>query len=667
MAVQTDVLQIRLETTGDGRVRAELAGVARGTQQIGGGARTASIGLGALASVLGALSLGALLRELVGVNAEFQRLNAQLRTVTGSAGAAGAAFDEIERFASQTPFQLEEVVGAFVRLKSLGLDPGIDALRAYGNTSAAMGTSLTQFIEAVADATVGEFERLKEFGIKARSEGDQVTFLFRGLATTVEKEAGAIEGYLRSIGEVEFAGAMEAQADTLGVAFSNLQDAIGGAARRIGESGLNQLLADLTRSITGLVRAASGAPRPLAELADELERLQSGGGPRGRNRTQAGRQALIGEIEAEIRQGLESLGGEAGLRAQLQSAEDDLRRTLTQRDALLEQIAQIPEAERVVSEGRGRNRRLTLFGSLQGELAQINEQITATTTRVDLLRGSLSDTLLGQGGGGDGGGGQPPAPAAETAPDEDPLAASLAQYEQHLAQRYTLLSESLLSERELEQLQHEERLLLLEDAFTAGIIPTWEQYHAQVEELEAQHQDRMRQIEKKGWTKRQKFEAAALDAKAAMIFGELGSITQGVAQHNRALFELNKVAAIGSAIISTQQGAAKALEWGFPLGPIFAGIIAAAGLARVAAISSTQFGGAGGAVAPSLAGTGAGGVVATVPASPQIPEAQERASVEINIEQGVYDHNALRAFAEELGEVFGDGGGRSVRVNIRGG
>jgi hypothetical protein len=60
-------------------------------------------------------------------------------------------------------------------------------------------------------------ERLKEFGIKAKSQGDQVTFTFQGVSTTVGKNSREIEAYLRSIGDVQFAGAMEEQADTLNV------------------------------------------------------------------------------------------------------------------------------------------------------------------------------------------------------------------------------------------------------------------------------------------------------------------------------------------------------------------------------------------------------------------------------------------------------------------
>lgn len=86
---------------------------------------------------------------------------------------------------------------------------------------------------AVADATTGEFERLKEFGIKAKSQGEKVTFTFQGVSKTIGKNAQEIEGYLHSIGDVQFAGAMEAQADTLNVALSNMGDSL---VKAIGDS-----------------------------------------------------------------------------------------------------------------------------------------------------------------------------------------------------------------------------------------------------------------------------------------------------------------------------------------------------------------------------------------------------------------------------------------------
>jgi hypothetical protein len=87
-----------------------------------------------------------------------------------------------------------------------------------------MGKSLNQMIEAVADATTGEFERLKEFGIKSRQQGDRVTFTFRGVSTTVKKTASEIEEYLKRIGEVDFAGSMAEQMDTIDGKLSQLSD-----------------------------------------------------------------------------------------------------------------------------------------------------------------------------------------------------------------------------------------------------------------------------------------------------------------------------------------------------------------------------------------------------------------------------------------------------------
>ncbi len=188
-------------------------------------------------------------RQIVDTITKFEKLEASLRTVTGSADKAALAFGFIQEFAATTPFQLEEVTAAFIKLKALGLTPSAEALTSYGNTAVAMGKSLNQMIEAVADATTGEFERLKEFGIKSKSQGDQVTFTFQGISTTVGKNAKEIEGFLRSIGDVQFAGAMDEQADTLNVALSNMGDSFSKLVKAIGDAGLTDLLQMVANAI----------------------------------------------------------------------------------------------------------------------------------------------------------------------------------------------------------------------------------------------------------------------------------------------------------------------------------------------------------------------------------------------------------------------------------
>lgn len=198
-------------------------------------------------------------RQVVDTITKFEKLEASLRTVTGSADNAAVAFGFIQDFAATTPFQLEEVTDAFIKLKALGLTPSEEALTSYGNTATAMGKDLNQMIEAVADATTGEFERLKEFGIKAKSQGDQVTFTFQGVSTTVGKNAKEIEGYLRSIGDVQFAGAMKEQAGTLNVALSNMGDAFSKLVKAIGDAGLTDILMAVANAVKWLAEKITAA------------------------------------------------------------------------------------------------------------------------------------------------------------------------------------------------------------------------------------------------------------------------------------------------------------------------------------------------------------------------------------------------------------------------
>lgn len=228
----------------------------------------AAVAAGGLIAAIGGL---ALLKDIgtqaTEAAAKFQKLEASLKTVTGSSTGAQAVFASLQEFAAKTPYSLEEVTQAFITLKSRGLTPSMEALTAYGNTASAMGKGLDQMIEAVADAATGEFERLKEFGIVARSEGDKVSVTFRGVTETISKNASDIEAYLRRIGQVQFAGAMAEQSATLGGALSNLGDEWDQLMSTIGN----------TLPIQGAVRAMSGLVNKVNDLLTTTaqERLES--------------------------------------------------------------------------------------------------------------------------------------------------------------------------------------------------------------------------------------------------------------------------------------------------------------------------------------------------------------------------------------------------------
>ena len=184
--------------------------------------------------------------------ANFERMKTALATTLGGTEAASAAFAQLQAFAAATPYSLEEVTNGFLKLKARGLDGGEKALRAYGDTASAMGKSLDDMIEAVADASTGEFERLKEFGIQASSQGDKVALTFRGVTTTVAKEARAIEAELIRLGEVNFAGGMEAQSRTLGGLWSTMKDGFDQFIVGVMDSGISDALKSIMGSFSGM-------------------------------------------------------------------------------------------------------------------------------------------------------------------------------------------------------------------------------------------------------------------------------------------------------------------------------------------------------------------------------------------------------------------------------
>lgn len=208
----------------------------------------------AVAGLAGAAGFGLFIKSTIETNRKFQSLEASLKTFLGSSQKAAGAFSVLQEFAAKTPFSLQEIVSAFNRLISVGLNPSIAALEAFGNIASGTGKTLEQFVEAAADAAVGEFERLKEFGIKARSEGSKVIFTFKGVETEIKKDAESIEAYLRNLGKTEFAGAIAAQADTLNGAFSNLGDAFDAFQVLVGKAGLNEAINDFSRALSTLIR-----------------------------------------------------------------------------------------------------------------------------------------------------------------------------------------------------------------------------------------------------------------------------------------------------------------------------------------------------------------------------------------------------------------------------
>lgn len=212
---------------------------------------------------LGAAAGGAFVGKAISASIQAENLNARLLTVTGSADKASATMERLSKFTAGNSLVAAEAADAFIKLSNLGLDPSERALQSYGNTSAALGKDLDQLIEAVADASVGEFERLKEFGIKASVSGNKVAFTFRGQTTKIKKDADEIQKFLIGLGEQNFGDAMANQVNTLGNQLKKARERAENFLVAVGEAGLTAAVKRLNDRMTEL-SGGSG------ELADRI-------------------------------------------------------------------------------------------------------------------------------------------------------------------------------------------------------------------------------------------------------------------------------------------------------------------------------------------------------------------------------------------------------------
>ena len=229
-------------------VRVSATGVDKVTSQLNGLTKAAGAAAAAVVSLETAKQV---FSALVDSQRNFDKLNSGLITMTGSAENAAKAFSVLQQFAKETPYGLNQAVEGFTKLVALGLNPSKEALISYGNTAAAMGKDLNQMIEAVADASTFEFERLKEFGIKSSQQADTVSFTFRGVTTT--------DKYLLNIGNTDFAGAMETRSKTLDGQLSSLADSFDGLVLAVAQSGFGDAVGEQAATAEDAITALTDA------------------------------------------------------------------------------------------------------------------------------------------------------------------------------------------------------------------------------------------------------------------------------------------------------------------------------------------------------------------------------------------------------------------------
>lgn len=204
--------------------------------------------------------------KIIEIGAQYQDLKTTLKIVTGSLEDQARAFQFIKQLALELPLSVAELTEAFIRMKSLGIAPTEARLISFTNTASAMNKTLRQMTEAVADAATFQFERLKEFGIKASKVGKTVEFVFRNEKTVVKASSIEIVKYLEKIGDAHdgvFAGAATEKMKNYNGVLSNTKDKFATLASEIFNGGIGD-------GLTTIVKLAGEAALWFSNLSREV-------------------------------------------------------------------------------------------------------------------------------------------------------------------------------------------------------------------------------------------------------------------------------------------------------------------------------------------------------------------------------------------------------------
>ena len=217
----------------------------------------AAMGIGiATAGITGLISSVFSLEKALGPTiAKYETYEAVLSNTLGSQKQAKYIMSDIVKLAKETPETVNSLTDSWVRLANQGFRPTMKQMKSLVDLT--KSTSATRNIvdmsEAIIDAQTGEFERLKEFGIKASKSGDKVTFTFKEQKKTVDFTNKAIQDYMLSLGEMNgVTGASDKIMKTHAGTLSNYEDQVDDLKKQFGY-GLKPVLTEVINLKSRLV------------------------------------------------------------------------------------------------------------------------------------------------------------------------------------------------------------------------------------------------------------------------------------------------------------------------------------------------------------------------------------------------------------------------------
>lgn len=295
-AFQTKLAALRAEANG---LPAATAAAANGVQNLGTASEQAGSLIGGAARQMAALATAAVglqsitgvAKDVIATGAAFETLEGRLKSLLGSSDKAKDVFGQIKDLAKTTPFEVQGLTEAYVKLTAFGLQPSMKQMQAITDTAATLGGG-TESLQRVTLA-------LGQAWTKSKLQGDEILQLAEAgvpvwdlLAKATGKNTAELEKMsaagtlgrdviLKLIDALgtENMGASAALMATFNGAVSNAKDALAEFYALIAQSGV---LEYLTGQIQTLLKEfdrmkASGELKAMAkEIADTFIKMAEG-------------------------------------------------------------------------------------------------------------------------------------------------------------------------------------------------------------------------------------------------------------------------------------------------------------------------------------------------------------------------------------------------------
>jgi len=237
MAYQTLTLQIRVDDKGSivldklsGKVDdiSRRAKGARGpleglSKQFSSLEKTVKAAGAALAAYFSVQALANVSRGFLNAASSMERYQMVLASVLHSQAKAAEYMKWIAQFAATTPYEIPDIVEAVTRLEAYQMEAK-KYIQTLGDAAAALGKPIMAAVEMVADAAQGEFERLKEFGLRSVDVAKAAGFeSVKAMTSSRENLAKGLDALMRLLAE-RYSGAMQTLSTSWEGMISNLHD-----------------------------------------------------------------------------------------------------------------------------------------------------------------------------------------------------------------------------------------------------------------------------------------------------------------------------------------------------------------------------------------------------------------------------------------------------------